>query len=619
LRESASGIHKTRRGASRSAQKLEGAYLEDRSLAQPWQRTHHCGAIRLDHSGQTVTLNGWVNSWRDHGGLTFVDLRDRYGVTQVVFDPADGAELQDAARSLRNEFVVSVTGKVAPRFEGKRNPKLPTGDVEIKAISLTILNRSEPAPFDVAGEEEAAEETRLRHRFVDLRRPKMQRTLVARHKVCEAIRNHLNADGFIEVETPILGRSTPEGARDFLVPSRVQPGSWYALPQSPQLYKQIMMIAGYDKYYQIARCFRDEDLRANRQPEFTQLDLEMTFCEPDDVMGLNEGLAAAVVEHVTEYLGRKVAVQRPLPRLTYAEAMERFGIDKPDLRFEMEIKDATAVVRKTDFQVFQQAEAVRGLCVVGAAEKYSRKSLDELTEFAKEFGAKGLAWLKVEGQKLNGPSAKFFTPESTSELLAVMGAKAGDLLLFVADAREATHAPLAQLRNRLGRELKLYDPKSIHLSWVVDFPMFEKDEESGRWVAKHHPFTSLLDEDWDKLESDPASVRAKAYDLIVNGEEAAGGTIRIHDAAKQQRIFNLIGLDAEQAELRFGFLLEALRYGAPPHGGIAWGVDRWVMLLCGLDNIRDVMAFPKTARGSDLLTGAPAPVEPKQLKELGLG
>jgi len=594
------------------------AQSEDRSLAQPWQRTHTCGALRLDHVGRQVTLNGWVNSWRDHGGLTFVDLRDRYGITQVVFDPAEGAGLQETARSLRNEFVVSATGTVAPRLEGKRNPKLPTGDIELRATALTVLNRSEPAPFDVGGDEEAAEEIRLRHRFVDLRRPRMQKILIARHKVCEAIRNHLSVQGFIEIETPILGRSTPEGARDFLVPSRVQPGSWYALPQSPQLYKQIMMIAGYDKYYQIARCFRDEDLRANRQPEFTQLDLEMTFCEPDDVMGVNEGLAAAVVEQVTEFLGKKATIPRPFPRLTWHEAMERFGIDKPDLRFGMEIKDATAVVRKTEFQVFQQAEAVRGLTVTGAADKFSRKNLDELTEFVKEYGAKGLAWLKVEGEKLNGPSAKFFSPELTTELLAVMGARAGDLLLFVADAREATHAPLANLRNRLGRELKLYDPATFHCSWVVDFPMFEKDEESGRWVAKHHPFTSLLDEDWAKLESDPASVRAKAYDLVVNGEEAGGGTIRIHDAAKQQRIFNLIGLDAEQAELRFGFLLDALRFGAPPHGGIAWGIDRWVMLLCGLDNIRDVMAFPKTARGSDLMTGAPAPVEAKQLKELGL-
>lgn len=582
-------------------------------MSQPWQRTHDCGALRLEHAGRQVTLNGWVNSYRVHSGPTFVDLRDRYGVTQVVFDPADGAELQEAARFLRNEFVISVSGEVMLRNEDKRNPKIPTGDIEVRARSLQILNRSEAVPFDITGDEESAEDIRLRYRFLDLRRPKMQRILIARHKVCEAIRNHLSEKGFIEVETPILGRSTPEGARDFLVPSRVQPGSWYALPQSPQLYKQIMMIAGYDKYYQIARCFRDEDLRANRQPEFTQLDLEMTFVEPDDVISVNEGLSAAVVKHVT---GKEIS--QPFPRLTYVEAMERYGIDKPDLRFEMEVRDATAVVRKTEFQVFQQAEAVRGLCVKGAAEKYSRKGLDELTEFVKEYGAKGLAWLKVEGEKLNGPSAKFFTPELTAELLAVMDAKPGDLLLFVADEREKTNAPLANLRNRLGRELKLYDPATLHFSWVVDFPMFEHDEESGRWVAKHHPFTSLLDEDWDKLESDPASVRAKAYDLVVNGEEAGGGTIRIHDAAKQQRIFNLIGLDAEQAELRFGFLLQALRFGAPPHGGIAWGIDRWVMLLCGLDNIRDVIAFPKTARASDLLTGAPAAVEPKQLKELGL-
>ena len=580
-----------------------------------WQRTHTCGELRAEHAGTVVVLNGWINAWRDHGGLAFVDLRDRYGLTQVVFDPADGAEMHSLAQTLRNEHVVSVRGEVTSRLEGKHNPKLPTGAIEVRAKSLQILNRSEPVPFEISGEGElAAEETRLRYRFLDLRRPRMQQILLVRHRVCKAIRDYLDARDFIEVETPILGRSTPEGARDYLVPSRLTPGSWYALPQSPQLYKQILMCAGYDRYYQIARCFRDEDLRANRQPEFTQLDFEMAFVDAEDVIKVIEGLSAAIVKAV---LDREIPT--PFPRLTYAEAMERFGIDKPDLRFGMEIVDVTEIARTTDFQVFKQAGAVRGLVARGAAEKFSRKTLDELGEFAKEYGAKGLAWLKVEGEKLNGPPAKFFDAGKTAELLARMQAGPGDLLLFVADEREKTHAPLAAVRNRLGRELKLYDPADLHFSWCVEFPMFEKDEESDRWVAKHHPFTSPLDGDWEKLATDPGSARAKAYDLIVNGEEAAGGTIRIHDPEKQQRIFEMIGLDRDSAEERFGFLLEALRFGAPPHGGIAFGIDRWVMLLAGLDNIRDCIAFPKTSRAADLMTGAPSAVEKKQLRDLGLG
>jgi aspartyl-tRNA synthetase len=579
-----------------------------------WQRTHTCGELRAEHVGTVVTLNGWINAWRDHGGLAFVDLRDRFGLTQVVFDPVDGAEMHALAQTLRNEHVVSVRGEVTSRLEGKHNPKLPTGAIEVRAKSLQVLNRSEPAPFEISGEGDlATEETRLRYRYLDLRRPRMQQILLMRHKVCKAIRDHLDALDFVEVETPILGRSTPEGARDYLVPSRLTPGSWYALPQSPQLYKQILMCAGYDRYYQIARCFRDEDLRANRQPEFTQLDFEMAFVDADDVIGVIEGLSAAIVKTV---LGREVTT--PFPRLTYAEAMERFGIDKPDLRFGMEIVDVTAIAKSTDFQVFLQAETVRGLVAKGAAEKFSRKNLDELGEFAKEYGAKGLAWLKVDSEKLNGPAAKFFDADRTRQLLERMEAGTGDLLLFVADARESTHAPLAALRNRLGRELKLYNPNDLHFSWCVEFPMFEKDEESDRWVAKHHPFTTLLDGDWEKLTTNPGSVRAKAYDLIVNGEEAGGGTIRIHDPEKQQRIFELIGLDAASAEERFGFLLEALRFGAPPHGGIAFGIDRWVMLLANLDNIRDCIAFPKTSRAADLLTGAPAAVEKKQLRDLGL-
>ena len=579
-----------------------------------WRRTKTCGELRLTDEGESVTLNGWVNNWRDHGGLVFIDLRDRYGVTQVVFNPDRDAEVHEVARTLRTEHVVSVTGVVAPRMEGKRNPKLPTGDIEVKADALTVLNRSDPPPFEIDSENELpAEETRLRYRFLDLRRPAMQRILTLRHRVCQIMRNHLDTEGFIDVETPMLGRSTPEGARDYLVPSRLQTGSFYALPQSPQLYKQILMVAGYDKYYQVARCFRDEDLRANRQPEFTQLDVEMSFVEMDDVMGAIERLSCAVVEGI---LGKTIPC--PFPRLTYDEAMERYGVDRPDLRFAMELVDITSLAKETQFQVFRQAACIRGLNAKGAAGKFSRKDLDELTAYLGDFGAKGLAWIKVEPEKLTSPIAKFFSPEQQASLSERMKAEPGDLLLFVADERDKTHAPLAALRNRLGRQLGLYDPEELNFSWCVEFPMFERDEETGNWVAMHHPFTSLLDSDWERLESDPQSVRAKAYDLVVNGEEAAGGTIRLHDPQQQRRIFRLIGLDEEEAKRRFGFLLEALRFGAPPHGGIALGLDRWVMLLAKLENIRDCIAFPKTQRATDLMTGAPGTVDPKQLRELGL-
>ncbi|MGL4464523.1 MAG: aspartate--tRNA ligase, partial [Planctomycetia bacterium] len=448
---------------------------------------------------------------------------------------------------------------------------------------------------------------------LDLRRPRMQEIFLLRHRLNHTIREYFNALNFVEIETPILGRSTPEGARDFLVPSRVSPKTWYALPQSPQLYKQIMMVAGYDRYYQIARCFRDEDLRANRQPEFTQLDVEMSFVDHDDVMGLIEGLC---IDIMRKCAGREITA--PFTRLSWNDAMERFGCDKPDQRFGMEIVDVTAIGHESEFSVFRTVPAVRGLNAKGAAEKFTRKTLDELTEFAKEFGSKGLAWIKVETDKLNSPIAKFFTPAQQQALLEKMNGEPGDLLLFVADEKAATHAPLNALRNRLGKELKLYEADSFHFSWVVDFPMFDAGEERGSWVAQHHPFTTLLDDDWAKLEADPGGVKAKAYDLVVNGEEAGGGTIRIHDQVKQQRIFNFIGLPEEEAKKRFGFLLDALKFGAPPHGGIALGLDRWVMLLAGLDNIRDCIAFPKTARGSDLMTGAPAGVENKQLRELGL-
>ena len=582
---------------------------------QDWRRTHTCGELTADNVGDTVRLNGWVTNWRDHGGLAFIDLRDRYGITQVVFDASGDKTLHEQARTLRSEWVVAVEGVVERRTEGQDNPKIATGAVEVRARALTVLNRSRPVPFDVSGEDDSVtEETRLKHRFLDLRRPQMQKILVLRHRLTAAIRDHLAGAGFLEIETPMLGRSTPEGARDYLVPSRLHHGHWYALPQSPQLYKQIMMIAGYDKYYQVARCFRDEDLRANRQPEFTQVDIEMSFVQTGDVLAALEGLCREVFRAV-----RGEELRSDFPRLTWHESMERFGNDRPDLRFGMELVDVTDLAHRTDFKVFTGAECVRGLTVKGGAEAYSRRDIEKtLTDFVKDHNAKGLAWLKVEDGKLVGPVSKFFAGDLQGELLEKMAAADGDVLLFVADTRENTHAPLSALRNRLGRELKLYDPAEMHFSWVTDFPMFERDDETGRLVAMHHPFTSLLDDDWDKLEEDPTGVRAKAYDLVINGEEAGGGTIRIHDPEKQQRIFNVIGLTDDEAEERFGFLLEALRYGAPPHGGIALGLDRWVMLFAGLDNIRDCIAFPKTQRATDLLTGAPGAVDAGQLKELGV-
>lgn len=578
-----------------------------------WRRTHTCGELRLDHVDGMVTLNGWVQNYRDHGGLVFIDLRDRYGKTQVVFDPKVDAEMHELARSLRAEHVISATGKVHDRG-ASRNPKIPTGDIEVKAIELVILNRSEVPPFEIGTEDEpASEDIRLRYRFLDLRRPKMQRILMLRHQLVTAMRDYLNKQNFLEIETPMLARSTPEGARDFLVPSRMHPGSWYALPQSPQLLKQILMVAGYDRYYQLARCFRDEDLRANRQPEFSQLDLEMAFVDMDDILDLVEGLAC----HLSETVAGKV-MEQPFLRLDYADAMEKYGVDKPDLRFGLELVDITELAHQTEFSVFKGAGCVRGLNAKGAADKLTRKSLDELTSFVQEQGAKGLAWMKVEADKLQSPITKFFSDEQQADLRKRLSAEPGDVLFFVADAREKTHAPLNALRNKLGADLKLYDPGDFKFLWVVKFPMFEWDPENRRYVAMHHPFTAPLDEDWDLLDTDPGAVRAKAYDLVLNGEELVSGSIRLHQIERQMKIFELIGMDAAEQEKRFGFFLDALRYGAPPHGGMAMGIDRCVMEFAGVESIRETMAFPKTQRGQDLMMGAPAPVEAKQLRELGM-
>ena len=582
-------------------------------------RTHTCGELRASHIGQKVTLCGWVDTYRDHKGVVFVDLRDRYGKTQIVFSSDNGQELHQLGRSLRPEYVIQVTGVVERRPEGTENPKLATGDIEVRAEQCCILSRAATPPFLPSAPDLPGEDVRLRYRYIDLRRPQMQNILMLRHRMVKVMRDYFDEHGFIEVETPMLGRSTPEGARDYLVPSRIQKGTFYALPQSPQLYKQILMVAGYDRYVQIARCFRDEDLRADRQPEFTQLDLEMSFVQADDVMGIVEGLMARLFR---EILGRELTL--PLPRMTYDEAMERFGHDAPDLRFGMELIDITAIAAECNFRVFREAaengKRVRGITVPGGAGRYSRKDIDELTEWVKQdFGAKGLVWFRVEPEgSLNSTVAKNFTASQLEAIRAKMGAQPGDLLLFVADEFEITCKALYGLRKRFGAELKLYDPREMSLSWVVEFPMFAIDEEEGGWTSMHHPFTAPRIQDRELLKTDPGKCRAQAYDLVLNGSEVGGGTIRIHDSELQQEVFNLLGIDEAKAKDRFGFLLEALQFGAPPHGGIALGIDRLVAIFAGVDSIRDCIAFPKTQRAVDLMTGAPSEVDLKQLRELGI-
>jgi aspartyl-tRNA synthetase len=586
------------------------------------RRTHTCGELRESHIGQTVILNGWVNTSRDQNLFVFVDLRDRYGLTQVVFEPERGQELFEAARELRSEYVIAVKGSVVHRLPGKENPKLPTGLVEVKAEELQILSRCPTPPFAVTekpGEELANEDLRLKFRYLDLRRPTLQRTLVLRHRLNKVIRDYLDARGFLELETPLLGRSTPEGARDYLVPSRVWPGEWYALPQSPQLYKQLLMVAGYDKYFQIAHCLRDEDLRADRQPEFIQLDLEMSFVEMDDVFEVIEGLTAEVF---SQCIG--VTVPLPLPRLKYADAMLRYGSDKPDLRYGLEIVDVSDLAPQTEFKVFrgtvEEGGTVRALNVKGASDKFSRKGIDELEQNVKRLGAKGLAWIKVEVDKFNSPIEKFLPAGAQQALRQRLAAEPGDLLLLIADKEAVVCQALGSLRTQLAAQLKLFDPAApvFKIAWVYDFPSFLWDEEEKRWAANHHPFTAPMDEDLPILETQPEKVRAKAYDLVINGYECGGGSIRIHDPEVQSRVFTRLGMTTDQAKQRFGFLLDALRCGAPPHGGIALGLDRFTMMLAGTTNIRDVITFPKNQRARDLMTGAPAPVDPKQLKELGL-
>ncbi|MEM9702588.1 MAG: aspartate--tRNA ligase, partial [Planctomycetota bacterium] len=561
-------------------------------------RTHTCGELREEQVGEDVTLCGWVANYRDHGGVVFIDLRDRYGLTQLVFDPDAGeklsgdgqnAAMHEAAGALRAEDVIRVSGRVRARGPKLVNPKMVTGAIEIRAAELTILNKSATPPFEPGAEQLPGEELRLKHRYLDLRRPALQRIMELRHRLSKVTRDYFDEHGFLEIETPILGRSTPEGARDYLVPSRVHPAEFYALPQSPQLYKQILMVGGADRYFQIARCFRDEDLRADRQPEFSQIDVEMSFVEREDVLKTIDGLIAAFSK---ELRGQELPL--PLPRLTHGEALERFGTDKPDTRFGLELKEISDVAAACEFGVFNKTiangGAVRGLCATGAAAKYSRKDLDGLTAFVSEWGAKGLAWFRVIEEdgvvKLQAPTAKFFTPEQQTQTIERLAAKPGDLLLFVADKPAVVNAALANLRNRLGRELELYDPAELSVLWVLEFPLATRNEEENRWEAEHHPFCAVHPDDVEKLKSDPGAVRAESYDLVCNGYEAASGSVRIHDPAVQQTVFDLIGMDATEAERRFGFLLDALKYGAPPHAGIALGLDRWVMIFAQLESIR---------------------------------
>lgn len=575
------------------------------------KRTMYAGRVRSEHIGQEITLKGWVGRRRDLGGLIFIDLRDREGIMQLVINPEKvSSDVMATAESLRNEFVIEVTGVVAQREQ--ENTNLPTGAVELKVSALTVLNTAKTTPFEIKDDVEVSDDNRLRYRYLDLRRPKMLNNFKLRAKVTHSIRNYLDGLEFIDVETPILTKSTPEGARDYLVPSRVNQGHFYALPQSPQITKQLLMNAGLDRYYQIVKCFRDEDLRGDRQPEFTQVDMETSFLSDKDIQDITEGMIAKVMKDT-----KGIDVTLPFPRMSYNDAMNNYGSDKPDTRFEMLLQDLTDLVKNVDFKVFSQAPVVKAIVVKGNADKYSRKSIDKLTEFAKQFGAKGLAWVKFTDGSLNGPVAKFLT-SIEDKLTESLQLEDNDLVLFVADTLEVANNTLGALRTRIAKELDMVDNSKFNFLWVVDWPMFEWSEEEGRYMSAHHPFTLPTEESAHELEGDLAKVRAIAYDIVLNGYELGGGSLRINQRELQERMFKALGFTAEEAADQFGFLLEAMNYGFPPHGGLAIGLDRFVMLLAGEDNIREVIAFPKNNKATDPMTQAPSLVSDKQLEELAL-
>ncbi|RLC98793.1 MAG: aspartate--tRNA ligase [Chloroflexi bacterium] len=579
-------------------------------------KTHNCGELRATHIGQEVTLAGWVNRWRDHGGLVFLDLRDRSGIVQITANPDGAPEAHATMQHARSEYVLQVRGTVQARPEGLTNSDMPTGEVEVVAREVKVLNPAKTPPFYIYDDSPVDESLRLKYRYLDLRRPRMQRNLILRHRVVKHIRDFLSDRGFIEIETPILFKTTPEGARDYLVPSRVHPGKFYALPQSPQQLKQLLMVAGYERYFQIARCFRDEDQRGDRQPEFTQLDLEMSFVEQEDVISLAEELMISIVETCSE---RKL-LSKPFPRLTYAEAMRRFGTDRPDMRFGVELTDISDLAAECGFGIFSQTVAgggqVKGIRAPGCGT-YSRRQIDELTALARQEGAKGLAWLALSQEgDVRSSFAKFLAEDEVAAIVARMEAEPGDLLLFVAAQAKIVNAALGKLRLELGERLGLRDRGGLAFCWVLDFPLFEWDEEGQRWDPSHHLFTAPMPEDTPLLETDPGAARGQQHDLVCNGYEVAGGSIRIHRRDVQEKVFELIGLDMDVARERFGHMLEAFEYGTPPHGGIAPGIDRLVMLLAGEPNIREVIAFPKTQQAADLMAGAPSPAEPEQLAEL---
>lgn len=579
------------------------------------KRTHRCAELGLENVGETVTLMGWTQRRRDLGGLIFVWLRDRSGIIQVVFDSSSNKELFEKASGIRSEYVLAVVGEVARRAPEAVNSKLKTGEIEVLAKELRILSTAETPPFSIEEDSDVNEVLKLKYRYLDLRRPDMQRNFILRHKVAKVARDYFDEKGFLEIETPMLTKSTPEGARDYLVPSRVHPGKFFALPQSPQLFKQLLMVSGFDRYIQIVKCFRDEDLRADRQPEFTQIDLEMSFVNVDDVIEVNEGFIKRLFKQV---LG--IELETPFLRMPYREAMDRFGSDKPDIRFGMELVNVSDIVKDCDFKVFTDAVAnggsVRAINAKGCGDKFSRKDIDKLVDFVKTYKAKGMAWITVGENDIKSSLTKFFTPEKMKALLERVEAQPGDLICLVADKNEIVYDALGQLRLELARKLDLLNKDEFKFLWVTEFPLYEYDEEEKRWVAKHHPFTSPMDEDIPLLDTDPGKVRAKAYDIVLNGVELGGGSIRIHDQDLQSKMFELLGFTKEQAWERFGFLLEAFKYGTPPHGGMAYGLDRLVMLMAGTSNIRDVIAFPKVQNSSCLMTNAPDFVDDRQLEEL---